>query len=451
MRLSEANDKSGWKILTTTSEVGGFFHDNGFSDRLLVTFDALSEHNHLREHITGTNLAISCCADHLHIGTTLENWYQSPETEIALGQLQDFIKNYTDIITYGFSQGAYAALLMSGPLSATKVVAFAPQFSIDPRKVPFEQRFNKYYLNNNFCFDDMNKYVSKTADKYIIFDPRDEYDRQHFNMFKALPNIKPWPIPFASHFIGEFLRECGLVRQIAKDLISSPGRIPSYRIAIRENRRRSTRYLIALSLAMSRRGKQEEALELVNRAYQLDQSRPQTLEAYFTVLSMSHSHLGLAHAMLRLIMHEVPAWSFYEEKKTAVWQQLLNRPKAPTQTCKTAIRYSDFGAGENMGSTIERDTSVADNVGSGSPVTMLESVGEVETLRARLAVAEQREEAVRMVLRALIASLRPFGFDRKRFKRCIFEESQDTPDEGPASIRHNVLYQESRRVLREGR
>ncbi|CAM3025199.1 hypothetical protein JHFBIEKO_3101 [Methylobacterium mesophilicum] len=80
-----------------------------------------------------------------------------------------------------------------------------------------------------------------------------------------------------------------------------------------------------------------------------------------------------------------------------------------------------------------------------------EAVSEVDQLNTKLAVAEQREEAVRMVLRALIASLRPFGFDKKRFKRCVFEEGQDTPDEGPASIRHSVLNQEARRVLRETR
>ncbi|MFC6027668.1 hypothetical protein [Methylobacterium mesophilicum] len=78
-------------------------------------------------------------------------------------------------------------------------------------------------------------------------------------------------------------------------------------------------------------------------------------------------------------------------------------------------------------------------------------MSEVDQLNTKLAVAEQREEAVRMVLRALIASLRPFGFDKKRFKRCVFEEGQDTPDEGPASIRHSVLNQEARRVLRETR
>lgn len=88
---------------------------------------------------------------------------------------------------------------------------------------------------------------------------------------------------------------------------------------------------------------------------------------------------------------------------------------------------------------------------SGLPAVIPEAPSEVETLKARLAVAEQREEALRLVLRALVTSLRPFGFNRQRFLRCVREEGRDTPAEGPASIRHTVFEQEARRVLREAR
>lgn len=76
---------------------------------------------------------------------------------------------------------------------------------------------------------------------------------------------------------------------------------------------------------------------------------------------------------------------------------------------------------------------------------------EVEKLKTRLAIAEQREEAMRLVLRALLTSIRPFGFSRKLFLRCVREEARDTPNEGPSSIRHIVFDQEARRVLREAR
>ncbi len=73
------------------------------------------------------------------------------------------------------------------------------------------------------------------------------------------------------------------------------------------------------------------------------------------------------------------------------------------------------------------------------------------SLEERLAMAEQREEAIRLVLRAVITSIRPFGFNRTKFKRCVAEEGQDTPTSGPKSARHDVLHHEARRVLRETR
>lgn len=88
---------------------------------------------------------------------------------------------------------------------------------------------------------------------------------------------------------------------------------------------------------------------------------------------------------------------------------------------------------------------------SGLPMLVPEAPSELETLKARLAVAEEREQAMRLVLRALITSLRPFGFSRQRFLRCVREEGRDAPTDGPASVRHTVFEQEARRVLREAR
>lgn len=92
---------------------------------------------------------------------------------------------------------------------------------------------------------------------------------------------------------------------------------------------------------------------------------------------------------------------------------------------------------------------VAGEIRSGLPMLRPDPAGEVAALRAKLALAQQREEAVRMVLRALVASLRPLGFNRRKFLRCVREEGQDTPNEGPEAIRHTILLQEARRVIRE--
>ncbi|MCJ2054936.1 hypothetical protein MKL01_35515 [Methylobacterium sp. J-070] len=67
--------------------------------------------------------------------------------------------------------------------------------------------------------------------------------------------------------------------------------------------------------------------------------------------------------------------------------------------------------------------------------------------RIDAALAEHREAAVRTVLDAMIASLGWRGLDRKKFKALIAGAAQKVPDHGPASVRHEVLYAESRKVL----
>lgn len=97
------------------------------------------------------------------------------------------------------------------------------------------------------------------------------------------------------------------------------------------------------------------------------------------------------------------------------------------------------------------ETIMAEEIPPGLSAVSCDVFDEVAALESRLAIAEEREAAMRIVMRALIVSLRPFGLDRSRFKRCLEEEGQDTPNDGPAAIRHTVLYQEARRVLREAR
>ncbi|RUP14661.1 MAG: ATP-dependent helicase [Methylobacterium sp.] len=67
--------------------------------------------------------------------------------------------------------------------------------------------------------------------------------------------------------------------------------------------------------------------------------------------------------------------------------------------------------------------------------------------RVDAAMAEHREAAVRIVLASVIASLGWWGLDRKKFKALIASAAQKVPNYGPASVRHEVLYAEARKVL----
>ncbi|MGU3463856.1 ATP-dependent helicase [Methylobacterium sp. C33D] len=67
------------------------------------------------------------------------------------------------------------------------------------------------------------------------------------------------------------------------------------------------------------------------------------------------------------------------------------------------------------------------------------------------AIVEERErtEAVRLVLQALVMSLRRFGLRRRLFRARIARLGRETPDSGPPAARHAVLLTEARRVLGE--
>ncbi|MHC2106321.1 hypothetical protein [Methylobacterium sp.] len=62
-------------------------------------------------------------------------------------------------------------------------------------------------------------------------------------------------------------------------------------------------------------------------------------------------------------------------------------------------------------------------------------------------LARARSEASTKLIEALSASLRPFGFSRKRFLSAIRRAARTVPDQGPDSLQHTVLFDGSNRIL----
>ncbi|WP_456684552.1 hypothetical protein [Bradyrhizobium sp. P5_C11_2] len=62
-------------------------------------------------------------------------------------------------------------------------------------------------------------------------------------------------------------------------------------------------------------------------------------------------------------------------------------------------------------------------------------------------LARARSEATSTLIDALIGSLRPYGFSRKRFLSAIRNAARTVPDQGPAALQHGVLFEGSNRIL----
>jgi len=65
--------------------------------------------------------------------------------------------------------------------------------------------------------------------------------------------------------------------------------------------------------------------------------------------------------------------------------------------------------------------------------------------------ARARSEATSTLIEALIGSVRPYGFSRKRFLSAIRKAAQAVPDHGPAALQHGVLFEGSKRILAASR
>ena len=67
--------------------------------------------------------------------------------------------------------------------------------------------------------------------------------------------------------------------------------------------------------------------------------------------------------------------------------------------------------------------------------------------KTRLDEANERTEAVRIVLMALAQTVGQRAINRRAFQDAVRAAAADVPNDGPRSVRHTVFLEEVRRVL----
>jgi hypothetical protein len=148
------------------------------------------------------------------------HWWQTPEMDEAVKVIRPTLSRYSRITTYGGSMGAHGALAFSKTLGAQRVIASAPQFSMDPEVVPWETRWKGE--GRSFRVKNTLDGVSESAEKVIIFDPEFALDVRHAELFAQAPNTHLVLAPGASHYTLKRLREAGLLAQFMDALFSTP-------------------------------------------------------------------------------------------------------------------------------------------------------------------------------------------------------------------------------------
>ncbi len=106
----------------------------------VVTFHSYTDNRTLDRDGFGEAFFVSRSVNAIHILSRDNDWYLLPDIDRALEAASGAAKSFDRVTTYGSSMGAFAAIRLGRLAGATTAIALSPQFSLDPRVVPFEDR-----------------------------------------------------------------------------------------------------------------------------------------------------------------------------------------------------------------------------------------------------------------------------------------------------------------------
>ena len=146
---------------------------------------------------------------HVHVYASWNHWYQTPEMDQLTEKVNAWTAPFERIVTMGASMGGFAALQFAQALNASAVLAGAPQFSVDPAKIPFDDRWFAYAQGLSFIYDDLLSRPLPTA-SYLAYDPASALDARHCETIVEATGARLLPCPGSGHAPIDWLGRLGL-------------------------------------------------------------------------------------------------------------------------------------------------------------------------------------------------------------------------------------------------
>ncbi len=293
----------------------------GGNTSLAVTFDFSSVQGR-PPHIPASNFFHGISFDQVHVVSKKDIWYQTKELVKVAELINARRRDYERVVTYGNSMGAYGAILISGMIEADIVLAFAPQYSVDPSIMPEEKRWREAVNQITFIYDHLETFVSDASRNYVIYDPFNPEDRRHVAMFGTVQTFTEIRLPFCGHFPSSFLHELGLLAPYMEALIFE-GAIGSDLVRrTKDARRRSYHYYLNLALILNAKGRRSIAIRAAHTGYALAPSRPESLLVYVSLLAFDPLYYPFVHMAVRLLQTLEGGFAEYDGVRDELWQKL---------------------------------------------------------------------------------------------------------------------------------
>lgn len=217
----------------------------GFSNKILVvSFDSYTDNNDLNRPGFGEDFFFKSEIDSIHVISRTNTWYQYPKMDEVIKNISNISSNYERVFTYGSSMGGYAAIRHAAQFNAT-AIAIAPQYSIDPKVMPKENRWHEAF---NLSFSQERQQKIRPPFKTIIFyDPFHLMDRQHVaRINQDIPVIKVG-VPYAGHVTGVYLAEAKILSLGIMQILNNEFNADDFMQEARKRRRETGKYYEVLS------------------------------------------------------------------------------------------------------------------------------------------------------------------------------------------------------------
>ena len=230
------------------------------------------------------------------------HWWQSKEMREAIKILEDFglRERYDYITTYGLSMGAYGALMYSSALKADRVIALAPQYSVNSQVVPFETRWQEDREHIDFIFDDMSKGLAKNSEIVVFYDPCFEFDKHHVDLLVQHRPIEHYTMSYATHTILRALNDMEIFAQVMEPLFAGSLNKYQFKSVIRSARKQSPLYLHHLARAAKVNGHPEIASSLFARSVDMLEQRTIAQPEYYFKQERAFACIRILEEYLKL-------------------------------------------------------------------------------------------------------------------------------------------------------
>lgn len=269
----------------------------GGSSVWAVTFDHYRNEGGLDRQGFGEDFLRQHGISAVHFLCRGNDWYQYDDLPLACAAVRAHLRGAERIATYGSSMGAYAAIRMADALGADAVLALAPQYSIDPAKVPWERRWLQDGANIQWI-DAIDGPIRCAATPYVAFDPISD-DLYHVEQIERDIAIHRIAIPFGRHPVTTYLSDTGLLAPLTLSVLTGEGDPIGLMRAGRPRRKTSAFYLAELARAQPAT-RLSTAARLAQRAVDIAES-PLALLSLAQIQSKSGLHDD-AYAVFERIM-----------------------------------------------------------------------------------------------------------------------------------------------------